>query len=301
MCREAFEVDWREYIGLIERSIERIESERTGTEYLTIEGKLAKIASNREMLIISDLHGNLQSLLHILKGSRFIEKAERFKKMMILLGDYGDRGSFSPEVYYVLLKLKESLPLNILLMRGNHEGPDDLLAHPHDLPQSFKAKFDNEGLGVYSRIRDLFPELYNIVVVNNLYVLVHGGVPSQASTIDDLRYAHLNHPKERHLEEMLWSDPMEGIDGVHASPRGAGRLFGADVTESFLKMLHVKFLIRGHEPSEKGFKMNHNDKILTLFSRKGPPYSNSSGAYLHLAHSVKPKNVNELLAHVHQF
>ena len=302
MSREAFEVDGQEYLALIERSIERIESEKIDAGNLAIEGKLVKVASIGETLIVSDLHGDLKSLSYILKSSRFIEKALKIKKiMLILLGDYGDRGAYSPEVYYMVLTLKELFPRNILLMRGNHEGPDDLLAHPHDLPQGFRAKFGNEGLEVYSKIRDFFPELYNILVVDNLYVLIHGGVPSMASTIDDLRYAHLKHPKEKHLEEMLWSDPSEGIHGVRSSPRGAGRLFGADVTESFLEMLNVKFLIRGHEPSEKGFKMNHNDKILTLFSRKGSPYFNSSGAYLHLSDSMKQKNVYELLQNIHQF
>ena len=301
ICREAFEADWREYVSLIERSIELIESERAGKENLAIEGKLAHVASDGRIVIVSDLHGDLKSFLQILKTSRFVENVQKTNEMMILLGDYGDRGSFSPEVYYILLKLKEALPLNILLMRGNHEGPDDLLAHPHDLPQNFKAKFDNEGLEVYSRIRDLFPELYNIVILNDLYVLIHGGVPSQACRIDDLKYAHVKHPKEQHLEEMLWSDPGEGITGIHSSPRGAGRIFGADVTERFLDMIGVRFMIRGHEPSPGGFKTNHNGRILTLFSRKGPPYSNSSGAYLHLAPSVKPRNMHELLAHVRQF
>ncbi len=300
--REAFEVKGSEYLSLIEESIDLQRTESQDTENMTIDGKLVKIDSIGETVIISDLHGDVESLLHILQASRFVERIMKIQKMMmILLGDYGDRGSHSPEVYYILMKLKKLFPRNVLLMRGNHEGPDDLLAHPHDLPQSLRDKFGGEAVNIYSRLRDLFPELYNIVIMNDVYVLIHGGIPSQARTIDDLKYAHLKHPRERHLEEMLWSDPGEGIAGVHSSPRGAGKVFGADVTERLLQMVDVRFMIRGHEPSNEGFKTNHNGKILTVFSRKGPPYSNSSGAYLHLTPSVKPRNVQQLLAHVRQF
>ncbi|MFQ6095980.1 MAG: metallophosphoesterase, partial [Candidatus Bathyarchaeia archaeon] len=80
----------------------------------------------------------------------------------------------------------------------------------------------------------------------------------------------------------LWSDPMENIIGTYPSPRGAGMLFGKDVTDKFLKMLDVRTIVRGHEPADDGYKVNHDGRILTIFSRKGPPYYNQYGAYLQL-------------------
>ncbi|MCK5593059.1 hypothetical protein KAI31_03070, partial [Candidatus Bathyarchaeota archaeon] len=63
----------------------------------------------------------------------------------------------------------------------------------------------------------------------------------------------------------------------------------------------VKVLIRGHEPAGEGFQINQGGKILTLFSRRGPPYYNEFGAYLHLNLSEKMENAKQLIQHVHKF
>ena len=132
-------------------------------------------------------------------------------------------------------------------------------------------------------------------------MLIHGGIPSEVTSIDDLKFAHEKHPIESHLEEILWSDPAENIKGTFPSPRGAGRFFGEDVTKRFLELLNVRMLIRGHEPAPNGYKINHGGKILTLFSRKGSPYFNSSAAYLQLDLSLRPKDANELIPYIHTF
>lgn len=110
--------------------------------------------------------------------------------------------------------------------------------------------------------------------------MLHGGVPSKARNLEDVALAHERHPAESHLEEILWSDPADGIKGIHPSPRGAGEIFGEDVTEAFLSNLNVPFLVRGHEPAMEGYRVSHGGKVLTLFSRKGSPYFNRHGAYL---------------------
>src|SRR3989304_4415135 len=90
----------------------------------------------------------------------------------------------------------------------------------------------------------------------------------------------MTHPEKEFLEDLLWSDPSDTAQDVILSPRGAGKLFGKKVTENALKKVHAKILIRGHEPCEEGFKINHDGKVLTLFSRRGAPYFNEHGAYL---------------------
>ncbi|MDH5390075.1 MAG: serine/threonine protein phosphatase [Candidatus Bathyarchaeota archaeon] len=275
-------------------------SRRVGN--LRITGRLVEVPPVGEAIIVGDIHGDLESLTHILEDSSFMEKANGGEDiLLIFLGDYGDRGFYSPEVYYVVLKLKELFPERVVLMRGNHEGPDDLLASPHDLPFHLNRKFGERGSEVYLKLRELFNHLYNAVLIEERYILLHGGAPSQASAADDIAYAHEKHPSERHLEEILWSDPWEGIKGTYASPRGAGRLFGENVTERLLKMLGVKALIRGHEPSEEGFKTNHNGKVLTIFSRRGQPYHNDYGAYLYLNISRKVEKTKQLLQSIRKF
>jgi len=291
-----------EFLQLVENTIQLLAKEKGQVGSLRITGKLVRAPPIGEAIIVGDIHGDPESLIYILKNSRFMEKAsENEDILLIFLGDYGDRGLHSPEVYYVVLKLKELFSGRVVLMMGNHEGPDDLLAYPHDLPTHLNRKFGERGPNVYWKLRELFHHLYTAVLVDERYILLHGGAPSQASTTDDIAYAHEKHPSERHLEEILWSDPIDGIKGTYPSPRGAGRLFGEDITAKLLKMFKVKALIRGHEPSEEGFKTNHRGKVLTVFSRRGPPYYNDYGAYLHLDISQKVENAKQLLQGICKF
>lgn len=283
LVKEAMRVNVDEFLRLVNAAVELQANEQGHVGSLQVTGRLVNLKPKGEAVIVGDIHGDLESLFHILEATDFIEKVKEGEQcLLVFLGDYGDRGIHSPEVYYVVLKLKEAFPKNVVLMRGNHEGPDDILAYPHDLPNHLYIKFGENSSRIYTKLRELFGYLHNAVLVKERYVLLHGGVPTQARTVDDLAYAHENHPRETHLEEILWSDPWEGLTGTYASPRGAGRLFGENETDRFLKMLNVKVLIRGHEPSQEGFKIDHSGKILTLFSRKGSPYFNEQGAYLQL-------------------
>ena len=302
LIESAMKASSDELLHIIEDATQLLSRETGQVGGPRITGKLVSLRPKGEIIVVGDIHGDLESLMHVLQNSGFTEKTRRdIDSLLIFLGDYGDRGSHSPEVYYVVLKLKKMFPQKVVLMRGNHEGPNDLLAYPHDLPTQLSRKFGKAGTDVYGRLRELFDQLYNAVIIEGRYVLLHGGVPSKASTTDDLAYAHEKHPDETHLEEILWSDPNDVIRGTCPSPRGAGRLFGEDVTEKLLKMLNVKILIRGHEPSGEGFKVNHNGKVLTLFSRKGPPYYNEHGAYLQINASEKVENTKQLQDYIHKF
>lgn len=301
ITREALEVQCDEFIQLAEKARQSLANENGEVGNFSVIGRLIKVKPLGEALVISDLHGDLESLVQILKESNFLQKAkQKGDVILVFLGDYGDRGAYSAEVYYIILKLKLLFPHKVVLMRGNHEGPEDLLACPHDLPMQFRARFGEKGAGAYLKIRELFEHLYNAVLVEERYLMIHGGLPAQARTIEDLAYAHIKHPKQSFLEEMLWSDPNEMIKGLHASPRGAGKLFGEDVTERVLNNFNVKIFVRGHEPCENGFKINHGGRVLTLFSRKGPPYFNSCGAYLDVKLSERLENAEQLVPHIHK-
>ena len=60
---------------------------------------------------------------------------------LIFLGDYGDRGDKPAEIYYAILRVKLAFPEQVVLLRGNHEAPKDLMASPHDLPFQFQDRF----------------------------------------------------------------------------------------------------------------------------------------------------------------
>ena len=291
----------QEFLQLVTQTKEILAKEKGKPGKLTIKGKLAKVIPAGEVIIVGDLHGDITSLQHILEETGFLGKLKTDYYLLIFLGDYGDRGEQSPEVYYIIMKLKSMFPEHILLMRGNHEGPLDLLALPHDLPIHLKNKFGNRGSEIYDKLRTLFNYFYTGVIIPERYILLHGGVPSKARSINDIAYAHEMHPREPHLEEILWNDPLNNLKGTIASPRGAGKLFGQDITDKFLKMLNVDVLIRGHQSCPDGYKTDHNQKVLTLFSRKGNPYNNSTGAYLHFNSLSEMKNHKELIQSIHRF
>jgi hypothetical protein len=302
LAESATKASVEEFLGLVGNVSRRLAAENGRIGNLNITGRLVEVPPAGEAIIVGDLHGDLKSLVHILDDSNFLSKAKSGSDvLLVFLGDYGDRGTHSPEVYYVVLQLKEMFPEHVILMRGNHEGPPDLLAYPHDLPTQMKHKFGNRGSEAYLKLRELFNHLYTGVIIEDRIVLLHGGAPSQATTINDIAYAHEKHPRERHLEEILWNDPWEGIKGTIASPRGAGRLFGEDVTNKLLKMLNVKALIRGHQAFSDGYSSIHGGRVLTLFSRKGPPYTNTFGAYLHLDISQKVEKPKQLLQGIRKF
>jgi len=302
IVKEALAASCERFCQLVDEAFELINGENGKLGNFEVVGRLVKLKPASEALVVGDLHGDLESLIDILNSSQILKKLdEDSNAVAVFLGDYGDRGYYSAEVYHTLLRLKLQFPKQIILMRGNHEGPEDLLASPHDLPWQFQSRFGGEWEKAYKRIRQLFNCLYNAVFVEERYLMVHGGVPPQAKTLDDLAYAHKRHPKESLLEDLLWSDPADAISETCASPRGAGKLFGQKVTDTVLQNFGAKVLIRGHEPCMEGYKIDHNGKILTLFSRKGPPYFNESGAYLKVELSEKPRSAHELISYIHKF
>ncbi|MEM3578679.1 MAG: metallophosphoesterase family protein [Candidatus Bathyarchaeia archaeon] len=302
IVKEALDASCQEFCQLVEEAIKLLQSEDGKIGNLEVVGRLVKLKPIGEALIVGDLHGDLESLIDIINNSRFIQKMSQNPDVFaVFLGDYGDRGPYSAEVYHTVLRLKLQFPRQVILLRGNHEGPEDLTASPHDLPWQFEARFGAGWKKAYTKIRELFDCLYNAVIVEDRYLMVHGGPPSQAKTLEDLAYAHARHPKESLLEDLLWSDPTDVISETCASPRGAGKLFGQKVTEVALQCFNVKIIVRGHEPCMEGYKTNHNGKILTLFSRRGPPYFNEHGAYLMVELSRKPQNVMELQQCIHKF
>jgi len=235
-------------------------------------GGLIHLAPRGEAIVVGDLHGDLESLSFILEdcGSGSAHRS------FVFLGDYGDRGSHSIEVYQTILEMKTRSKENVVLLRGNHEGP--MPVWPHDLPYRFRERYGDWGKTLYRAVRQLWNWLPIAALVEGKYLLLHGGIPANMHSLEDLARARGLHPQHDYLEDILWSDPRES-SGVSPSPRGAGKYFGPDVTKAALSLVGVKTLIRSHEPCD-GVLVHHDGRVLTLFSRKGAPYHNRCAAYL---------------------
>jgi serine/threonine-protein phosphatase 2A catalytic subunit len=69
----------------------------------------------------------------------------------------------------------------------------------------------------------------------------------------------------RTMCDLLWSDPDERT-GFALSPRGAGYIFGYDVSEEFCERNRLTMIARAHQCINTGYLWCHNKKVCTIFS-----------------------------------
>lgn len=69
--------------------------------------------------------------------------------------------------------------------------------------------------------------------------------------------------------DLLWSDPDDDDNsrsGFGPSPRGAGYVWGSDITDKFTHSNNLKMICRAHQLMEKGYQFTHKNKCATIFS-----------------------------------
>ncbi|MBI5099209.1 MAG: serine/threonine protein phosphatase [Nitrospirae bacterium] len=210
----------------------------------------------RNVFVAGDLHGDYQSFRSILS---IYEKC-RNDSLLIFLGDYADRGLYGIEIITELNKLLDTRE-DIIALKGNHEMyidgkpsfyPCNLIYEAEDKYGSWKKFYEDIMLNFLTK-------LYIAAIVNNV-LFVHAGISSKIRAKDDLM-------KLSNEIYLLWSDPSP-VPGEHSNPRGAGVLFGEDITVKFLSSLDLKMIVRSHEP-EKAVRSpyaEHEGKIITTNS-----------------------------------
>ncbi|CCH60196.1 hypothetical protein TBLA_0C03950 [Henningerozyma blattae CBS 6284] len=234
----------------------------------------------KKISVCGDTHGQFFDVLNIFKkyGKVSLDHTYLFN------GDFVDRGSWSCEVALLFYSLKILYPKNFYLNRGNHE--TDNMNKIYGFEDECKYKYSK-------RIFDLFSQSFEALplatVINNDYLVMHGGLPSNIdSTLEDIkkidRFAQP--PREGLFMELLWSDPQI-TDGFGPSQRGLGFAFGPDITADYLKRNKLRKIFRSHEVRMGGVQFEHNDKLVTVFS--APHYCDSQGNLGGIIHVV-PKN-----------
>jgi len=231
------------------------------------------------ILFVGDVHGDLETLYEV-----FVKRVDLYTHLreggyVVFLGDYVDRGAQQLEALSLIALLKSEWRSQIITLRGNHEPPPWLPPYPHDYPQYLVMRFGREeGEQLYELSQRVFECLPLMVYVPNNLLAVHGGPPIlrvlKYSNADDI--LRISEDKTA-IEDILWSDPIEENVEWIPSYRGAGKLWGYRVTEQTLSKLNIKLIIRAHEPCIAGYKLNHGNKVLTLFTMRGY-YGNISAA-----------------------
>ena len=72
-------------------------------------------------------------------------------------------------------------------------------------------------------------------------------------------------PHDGPMCDLLWSDP-DDIQGWGLSPRGAGFLFGGDITKAFAHNNAIDLIARAHQLAMEGYKLMFDNTIVTVWS-----------------------------------
>jgi serine/threonine-protein phosphatase 5 len=117
---------------------------------------------------------------------------------------------------------------------------------------------------------ETFSALPLATLVGNKYLVLHGGLFSKDGvTLDDIRkidrHARRQPASEGLVNEMLWTDPQPN-PGRGPSKRGVGLQFGPDVTKAFCDANGLDAVIRSHEVRMGGYEVEHNNRLITVFS-----------------------------------
>ncbi len=280
--------DRRRYINVMEEAFSRLVDARTRGR-IDVGGVIVEVRNGVWILDPSRLRGKPFTVIGDIHGDRPTFDTIMLQttgSLRIFAGDYVDRGPYEEQVYvfYNLMRLfVEGEP--IIPLRGNHEPPDWLPPHPHDFPDALRKVYGrNDGKLAYEASKRIFDNLPYALLIKNTALIVHAGPPTSISPqMDAIELLGGNEwpPRPDLLEEILWNDPDETVPKTKPNPRGAGKLWGVSITNQVVHKTRTSIIIRGHEPTGRGYKWNHRKKVLTLFSRVGKPYGNTIAAILY--------------------
>lgn len=246
------------------------------------------------LVIIGDLHGDFKSLEKIVNEINYGSYLKSDLNVLIFLGDYVDRGQYSLEVLLLICKLKTLFPNNVFMLRGNHEAYNHFPFSSYHFPQDLMNKFAEFGHKLYSNsIVPFFESLFTFCEINEFSLIMHAGLPVIENVEFFKNYKfYLSEigTNKGLLEEIIWNDPREfdNMDWEYSN-RGLGKYFGVNITNKWLDYTNSRFVIRGHEPCT-GYKLNHDGKVVTIFSSK-EPYPRFESSYL----KITRKEMDEIL------
>lgn len=98
--------------------------------------------------------------------------------------------------------------------------------------------------------------------------VVHGGLADTGLRIADINKWQRAFPVYEETDpclNLLWSDPKQTV-GVSHNERGAGVVFGPDVSRLFVKTNGLSRIIRSHECKDRGADVHHEGSCVTVFS-----------------------------------
>lgn len=208
--------------------------------------------------VCGDIHGQFWDLLELFRVG-----GDAPETSYIFMGDFVDRGYFSLETFSLLMALKARWPDRITLLRGNHESRQ--ITQVYGFYDECMQKYGSAN--VWKSCCQVFDYLNIAAIIDGRVLCVHGGLSPEIRSLDQVRTITRVQevPHEGPFCDLMWSDP-EDIDTWSVSPRGAGWLFGNLVTQEFNHLNGLELIARAHQLVQEGFKMMHDDNIVTVWS-----------------------------------
>ena len=209
--------------------------------------------------VCGDIHDQYHDLLELFKVGGYTPDTN-----YLFLGDYVDRGCFSVESVSLLLALKLKYPNRIFLLRGNHESRQT--SQMYGFYDECLKKYNNN-ITIWDTFMDLFDFLPLCALIENKILCLHGGLSPNIQTIEEINKLDRKQelPHDGPMSDLLWSDPEER-EGWGQSPRGAGFVFGGDISRKFNFTNKLSMICRAHQLQQNGFQWSHENNVLTIFS-----------------------------------
>uniref|UniRef100_T1IV53 Serine/threonine-protein phosphatase 5 n=1 Tax=Strigamia maritima TaxID=126957 RepID=T1IV53_STRMM len=226
------------------------------------------IPDSNKFTVCGDVHGQFYDLMNIFELNGLPSETNPY----LFNGDFVDRGSFSVECIFVLFGFKLLYPNHFYMSRGNHES--QTMNQMYGFEGEVKAKYSTQMVGLFTEVFNWLPLAH---CLNKKCLVMHGGLFSRDDvTLDEIRKIERNKqpPEEGVMCELLWSDPQPQM-GRAPSKRGVGVQFGPDVTNKFLTLNKLDYIIRSHEVKAEGYEISHDSKCITVFS--APNYCDTMG------------------------
>jgi len=200
---------------------------------------LSKEYQDKEIYFIGDIHGDIDALDAVLECTKFSSGTDVKGPCLIFLGDYGDRGLNTMDVWIRLLQLKSKYSNRVFLLRGNHEDFFDVRLTLTENGQEIKAPFKIPAVAKYW---DTFASLYYLLQgvgeqISNIPTFCDA-LPSMIIMPDGLLALH-GGPLPRRRKNDGWTLPEDSY-----KPLEVKSLFD-------LRKPRVQFLMRWSEPDEQ--------------------------------------------------
>lgn len=189
--------------------------------------------------VCGDVHGQFHDLKELFRIGGDLPDTN-----YLFMGDYVDRGHYSVETVSLLLCLKVRYRDRITILRGNHESRE--ITQVYGFYDECQRRYGSPD--VWRVFTNLFDYLPTTALIEDQVFCLHGGLSPQIEKLDDLRRLDRIQkvPHDGPLCDLLWSDPGPDL-GWNISPRGAGWLFGPDISRRFNSLNGLKMIARAHQ------------------------------------------------------